>query len=117
MKRFIQVGVAFLASVSLAVAGGGRCDGGHHSGGSHHGGGDGHGWADRFTELAGNATLFTVVITTQRMQAPKTRTLRRFFFREQNRDLALKHVLARQGHALQQLDEHEARHKIFDRSD
>ena len=69
---------------------------------------DGQCWANGLAQFAGNAALFTIFLAAQRMQAAKTRALRRFLFRKLNCDLSLEHVLASQSHAFEQFSKHEA---------
>ncbi|MNT68016.1 hypothetical protein D3C72_2062110 [compost metagenome] len=64
---------------------------------------DGHRRANRFAQFAGDATFLAVRVAAQRVQATETRRDRCLLFRELHRDLARKHVLACQRHALDQL--------------
>src|SRR5881394_341050 len=56
-----------------------------------------------FAQLAGDAALLAVRIAAQRVQAAKTRALRRLLFRELHRDLAREHVPARKHEAAPEL--------------
>src|SRR4249920_1634982 len=71
--------------------------------------------AHRLAELARDAALLAVRVAAQRVQAAEARRQRRLLFRELDRDLARPEMPARQGHALEELAEHEAREEALDR--
>jgi hypothetical protein len=71
--------------------------------------------AHGLAQLAGDATLFAVVIAAQRMQAPEARRQRRLLFRELNGDLAGEHVLPGDRHALEKLQQREAGDEVLQR--
>src|SRR5690606_19182457 len=70
--------------------------------------GNGKRRADRFAELAGDATLLAVRIAAQRVQAAETRRLRRLLVRVLDRDLTREQVPPGQAQALDELPEQQA---------
>src|SRR4051812_30403956 len=67
--------------------------------------GDAHGRAHGLAQLAGDATLFAVRITTQRMQSTESRRLWRLLFRVVDRELSREEFLPRDPQAAEQLPE------------
>jgi hypothetical protein len=77
--------------------------------------GDGQRGAHGFAQLAGDAAFLAGFVAAQGMQAPEARRQRRLLFRELDRDLAAEGVLAGDGQALEQLDQHEAGQEVLER--
>ncbi len=71
--------------------------------------------ADGFAQLAGDAALLAVLVAAQGVQAAKAWRQRRLFLGELHRDLAAEGVLAGDGQALEQLDQHEAGQEVLER--
>src|SRR6478736_4533138 len=69
--------------------------------------GDGERWTHGLAQLAGDAALFAVRITTQRMQAAETRRLRGLLFRVVHRELAGPQLLPGDPEAAEQLPQGE----------
>src|SRR5207253_6502564 len=68
--------------------------------------------AHRLAELAGDAALFPIGIAPQRVQAAEARALRRLLLGIHHGDLAGEEVASREGEALEELGQHEARGEV-----
>src|SRR5205814_5502915 len=73
---------------------------------------DGERRAHRLAQLARDAALLAVRIAAQRMQAAKTRALRRLLLGELHRDLAREQMPSREREPAQQLEQHEGPQEV-----